>query len=120
MAEGFLRHFGSKDYEAFSAGVSPVVINPFAIKVMREVGIDISKQRSKSVEEFSGQSLDDVITVCDQALQKCPVFPGRHQKRHWDLQDPAKAQGSEEERLKVFRAIRDQIMSLVQELTAAK
>ena len=109
MAEGFLRHFAGDKFEAFSAGVKPTQINPLAIKVMAEVGIDVSKHRSKSALEFIGQKFDYVITVCDNAKQTCPVFPGKYEKAHWSLEDPAVAQGSEEQKLVVFRRLRDQI-----------
>ena len=109
MAEGFLRHMAGDKFEVFSAGVKPTQVNPLAIKVMVEVGIDISKHKSKSAMEFIGQQFDYVITVCDNAKQTCPVFPGKYDKIHWDLEDPAEAQGSEEERLAFFRRIRDEV-----------
>lgn len=110
MAEGFLRHMAGDRFEVFSAGVKPTQVNPLAIKVMAEVGIDISKHRSKSVREFSGQNFDYVITVCDNAKQTCPVFPGKYKKIHWSLDDPAQAQGTEEEKLAVFMKVRDKIL----------
>lgn len=109
MAEGFLRHMAGDTFEVFSAGVKPTQVNPLAVKVMAEVGIDISKHRSKSAMEFIGQKFDYVITVCDNAKQTCPVFPGKYEKIHWSLEDPAEAQGSEEEKLVFFRRIRDKI-----------
>jgi arsenate reductase len=109
MAEGFLRHMAGDRFEAFSAGVKPTQVNPLAIKVMAEAGIDISKHRSKSAMEFIGQQFDYVVTVCDNAKQTCPIFPGKYEKIHWDLEDPAEAQGNEEERLAFFRRIRDEI-----------
>jgi len=113
MAEGFLRHIAGDKFEVFSAGVKPTQVNPLAIKVMAEVGVDISKHRSKSAMEFIGQRFDYVITVCDNAKQTCPVFPGKYEKIHWILEDPAEAQGSEEERLVFFRRIRDKIKEYV-------
>ncbi|MCM8765830.1 MAG: arsenate reductase ArsC [Candidatus Omnitrophica bacterium] len=110
MAEGFLRHMAGDRFEVFSAGVKPTQVNPLAIKVMAEVGIDISKHRSKSVSEFIGQNFDYVITVCDNAKQTCPVFPGKYEKIHWSLEDPAQAQGTEEEKLAVFMKVRDKIL----------
>lgn len=101
MAEGFLRHMGGDKLEVFSAGVKPTQVNPLAIKVMAEVGVDISKHRSKSAMEFIGQQFDYVITVCDNAKQTCPAFPGHYEKLHWSLEDPAEAKGSEEERLPI-------------------
>lgn len=109
MAEGFLRHMASDKFEVFSAGVKPTQVNPLAIKVMAEVGIDISKHRSKSAVEFIGQKFDYVITVCDNAKQACPAFPVEYEKIHWDLEDPAEADGSEEEKIAIFRKIRDEI-----------
>jgi len=109
MAEGFLHHIASDKFEVFSAGVKPTQVNPFAIKVMAEVGIDISSYRSKSVTEFFGQRFDYVITLCDNAKQTCPMFPDQYKKIHWDIEDPADAKGSEEERLYFFRKIRNEI-----------
>ena len=109
MAEGLLKHLAGDRFEVFSAGVKPTQVNPFAIKVMVELGINISNHMSKSVEEFLGQEFDYIITVCDNAKESCPVFPGKYQKVHWSLKDPAEARGKEEEKLKVFRKIRDQI-----------
>ena len=115
MAEGFLRHMAGDRFEVFSAGVKPTQVNPLAIKVMAEAGVDISKHRSKSAMEFIGQQFDYIITVCDNAKQTCPVFPGKLEKIHWDLEDPAEAQGSEEERIVVFRKIRDEIRKKIEE-----
>lgn len=109
MAEGFLRHMAPYKFEVFSAGVKPTQVNPLAITVMAEVGVDISKHKSKSAMGFIGEKFDYVITVCDNAKQTCPVFPGKYEKIHWDLEDPAEVVGSEEEKLVVFRKIRDQI-----------
>ena len=119
MAEGFLRHLGGDRFEVFSAGIKPTEVNPLAIKVMAEVGIDISSHRSKSAMEFIKQQFDYVITVCDNVKQTCPVFPGKYKKIHWDLEDPAEASGSEEDRLVVFRKIRDQIQNNISEFLAA-
>ncbi len=109
MAEELLRHLAGDKFEVFSAGINPTQINPLAIKVMDEIGVDISKQRSKSVKEFLGQQFDYVVTVCDNAKESCPIFPGRYEKIHWSLEDPALAQGAEEEKLLIFRKIRNQI-----------
>jgi len=113
MAEGFLRHIAGDKFEVFSAGVKPTQVNPLAIKVMAEAGVDISKHRSKSAMEFIGQQFDYVVTACDNAKQTCPIFPGKYEKIHWDLEDPAEAQGSEEEHLVFFRRIRDEIKNMV-------
>jgi len=109
MAEGFLRHLAGDKFVVFSAGISPTQINPLAIKVMDEIGVDISNQESKSVKEFQSSQFDCVITVCDNAKEACPVFPGKYEKIHWNLEDPAEVQGKEEERLAVFRKVRNQI-----------
>jgi len=109
MAEGFLRQLANNRFEIFSAGVKATQVNPFAIKVMEEIEIDISSHRSKSVTEFLGQEFDYIITVCDNAKKTCPMFPGQYEKIHWDIEDPAEAKGSEEEKLHFFRKIRDEI-----------
>jgi arsenate reductase len=109
MAEGLFRHAGGERYEVFSAGTRPSSVRPEAIAVLAEIGIDISGQRSKSVDEFAGQPLDLVITVCDSAKESCPVFPGKTQRMHWPFEDPAGVEGSEDERKAAFRRVRDQI-----------
>jgi arsenate reductase len=113
MAEGLFRQAGGDRYEVFSAGTKPSLVRPEAIAVMREIGIDISGHRSKSVDEFAGQDLDLVITACDNAKESCPVFPGRTQRLHWPFEDPAALAGSEEQRLAAFRSIRDQIQARI-------
>lgn len=115
MAEGLLRSACGNRFEVFSAGTHPSVVNPHAIEAMLERGIDISRHRSKSVDEFDGQDFDYVIAVCDNANENCPVFP-RHTKRiHWSFEDPAAASGSKEEKLKVFRRVRDEIAARLSE-----
>jgi len=109
MAEGLLRHDAGTAYEISSAGTQPTAVRPEAVAVMREVGIDISGHRSKSVDEFRGQDFDYVITVCDNAKQSCPVFPAKTKRIHWSIEDPAAAQGSLEERLTAFRRARDEL-----------
>ena len=109
MAEELLRHEGGPVFEVASAGTKPTHVRPEAIAVMREVGIDISSHRSKSVEEFRGQAFDYVITVCDNAKDSCPVFPATTKRLHWSVKDPAAAKGSEEQRLAEFRRVRDQL-----------
>ncbi len=109
MAEGFLRHLGGDRFEVASAGIEPSTVHPLAIAAMREVAIDISGQRSKSVMEFLGEDFTYVVTVCDGANERCPIFPGTVRRLHWSLQDPAAAVGSEAERMRVFRRVRDQI-----------
>jgi arsenate reductase len=109
MAEGLLRHYGGDKFEAESAGVIQSFVRPQAIEAMREIGIDISNHRSKSVDEFAGQDFDHVITVCDNAKESCPVFPGNVRRIHWSFDDPAEAVGNDEEKLAVFRRVRDEI-----------
>lgn len=105
MAEALLRRQGGDDIEVHSAGTEPRGVNPLTINVLTEAGIDPSFARSKSVNEYLGQTFDYVITVCDQARQVCPVFPGVHETLHWGYDDPAEATGTEEERLAVFRRV---------------
>ena len=109
MAEAFLRSYAGDRYEAFSAGLDPKPINPLTIKVMNEVGIDISGQHSKALKDYLGKLFFSyVITVCDQADKDCPTtFPGMGKRLHWGLEDPAKGLGTEEEKLNKFREIRD-------------
>jgi arsenate reductase len=109
MAEGLFRHEAGDRYEVFSAGTKPSLVRPEAIAVLAEIGIDISGHRSKSVDEFVAQPLDLVITVCDNAKESCPVFPGRTLRLHWPFEDPAHVEGTEEARLAAFRKVRDQI-----------
>jgi arsenate reductase len=109
MAEGLLRHSDGTRYQVFSAGTHPSVVNPLAIEAMSEVGIDISSHRSKSVDEFKKEEFDFVITVCDNANENCPIFPGRATRIHWSFDDPAAAGGTQEEKLSVFRRVRDEI-----------
>jgi len=118
MAEGLLRHDAADRFEVASAGVEPSHVRPQAIEAMREVGIDISKHRSKSVDEFTGEKFDYVITVCDNANEQCPVFPGNTKRIHLSFEDPAAASGDLEDRLAVFRRVRDQIRLRFQNLIA--
>jgi arsenate reductase len=110
MAEGLLRHLAGDQFEVMSAGVSPTQVKPEAITAMREIGIDISSQRSKSVDQFSNEQFDYVITVCDNANEQCPIFPGNTERIHWSFDDPATAEGDEDARLIVFRRVRDEIL----------
>ena len=105
MAEALLRRHGSDRFEVHSAGTDPRGVNPLTLRVLADAGIDASWARSKSVNEFLGQRFDYVITVCDQARQVCPVFPGAHESLHWGYEDPAEATGTEEERLRVFNRV---------------
>ena len=114
MAEGLLRHDAGIACEVSSAGTKPTQVRTEAIAVMRELGIDISGQRSKSVDDFLGQDFDYVITVCDNAKESCPMFPTKTKRIHWSILDPAALQGSEEERLAAFRLARDELRARLQ------
>lgn len=109
MAEGLLRHLAGDRFEVFSAGSKPSHVNPFAIEAMRQRGIDISGQRSKHLSEYLDQPFDFVITVCDNAAETCPIFPGKAQRIHWSFPDPAAAQGSDAEILAAFVRVRDDL-----------
>jgi arsenate reductase len=109
MAEGLLRRDAGDRFEVFSAGTKPSQVRPEAIEVMRELGIDISGHRSKGVHEFEGRHFDYVLTVCDNAKESCPIFPGRVITIHHNFDDPAAVQGSEAERLAAFRRVRDEL-----------
>jgi arsenate reductase len=120
MAEGFLRAYGGDRYEAFSAGTKPSVVNPLAIQVMHEVGINISGNVSKNVTEFLGQHFAMIVTVCDNAKEHCPIFPGPAIREHWPFEDPAEVYGSEEQRLAVFRRVRDEISMRIEQFVSEK
>jgi arsenate reductase len=113
MAEGFLRHLAGDRFEVHSAGTEATAVRPQAIEVMCELGIDISGQESKTLERYLGQPFDYVITVCDEANEACPVFPGAIRRLHWSFEDPAQATGGEEERLCVFRSVRKEIVERI-------
>lgn len=109
MAEALVRHLGGADFEVNSAGTDPKGLNPRTMRLLADTGIDTSWARSKSVTEFLGQPFDYVITVCDQARQVCPVFPGSHESLHWGYEDPAEATGTEDEIMAVYRAVFTQL-----------
>jgi arsenate reductase len=121
MAEGFARHLGQDRVEAYSAGMEPSRLNPFAVAAMQEKGIDISHQRSKAFDQNLARQMDVVVTVCGNADERCPVLPPEVKKLHWPLEDPAATKGSDAEVLAKFREIRDQIeariLKLVRDLT---
>jgi arsenate reductase len=119
MAEGLLRHHAGDRFEVFSAGTRPGQVRSEAIAVMRELGIDISSHRSKSVDEFTGQSFDYVLTVCDNAKESCPIFPGKANMIHHNFEDPAALEGSEAEKLAVFRRVRDEMRQYLQRFPEA-
>ena len=118
MAEGIARHFGQGRVEAHSAGMEPSRLNPSAVAVMREKGIDISGQQSKAFDWDLARQMDIVVTVCGHANESCPILPPEVQRIHWPLEDPAAATGSEAEVLVKFREIRDQIEGRMRELIA--
>ena len=120
MAEGILRFIAGDKFEVESAGVAPSRVRPEAIEAMREIGIDISSHRSKSVDEFAEQKFDYIITVCDNARESCPVFPGHAMRIHWSFDDPAVVTGSDEKRLAAFRRVRDEIKTRLGELADSK
>ena len=109
MAEGFLKHYGSDKFDVYSAGTKPSHVNETAIKVMNEAGVNISEQRSKNVSEFLGQHFHYVITVCDNAKESCPIFPGNSIRLHWPFPDPPHEKEITEEVLNEFRKVRDLI-----------
>ena len=109
MAEGLLRHLASDRFEVMSAGTEATHVRPLARRAMDEIGVDISGQESKTLERYLGEPFDYVITVCDDANEACPFFPGARSRLHWSFEDPSRAEGSEEERLAVFRSVRDRI-----------
>lgn len=115
MAEGWLRHLDGSRFDVASAGTHPVGLNPIAVTVMKEAGVDIAHHRSKRVDELAGQRFDYAITVCDRAKETCPIFPGATSVLHWSFDDPADAQGDEATRLAVFRRVRDEIAQRVRE-----
>ena len=115
MAEGLLQRLGGDRFEAFSAGTEATHVRPLAIKAMAELGIDISEQQSKTLDRYLNDPFDEIITVCDTAAEACPVFPGARRGRHWSFEDPSKATGSEAEQLAVYRRIRDEIRSRIEQ-----
>jgi arsenate reductase (thioredoxin) len=113
MAEGLLRHLTGDRFEAHSAGTEATHVRPLAIRAMDEIGVDISEQKSKTLERYLGEPFDYVITVCDDANEACPFFPGAERRLHWSLPDPSAAEGTEEEQLEVFRSVRDALRDRV-------
>ena len=113
MAEGLLRHLAGDRFEVMSAGTEATSVRPEATRAMAELGVDISGQSSKALERYLGETFDYVVTVCDDANETCPVFPGAKNRLHWSFRDPSRAEGSEEERLGVFRTVRDDIQDRI-------
>jgi len=116
MAEGLWNELGNGDWQAFSAGSNPAgYVHPLAVAAMKEVGVDLTHARSKNLAEIQDQPFDLVVTVCDNAMKACPVFPGAKQILHWPFDDPAAAVGADEEKMPVFRSVRDQIRRRISE-----
>lgn len=120
MAEGLLRHLAGERFDVFSAGTHPVGLNPGAVEAMRELGIDISQHRSKSMGEFVNQPFDYVVTVCDRAKDSCPLWPHAATLIHWSFEDPATTPGTGEERRRSFQKVRDQIRAHIEEFIEGK
>ena len=120
MAEGLLRRLGGDQYEVSSAGTSPSHVNPLSIEVMREISVDLSSHRSKSVTEFEGQRFETVITVCDTAAEHCPVFLGAPRRIHWSVPDPAVVSGSHEEKIAAFRSTRNALEGRLRDFLASE
>jgi len=115
MAEGLLHSLGGDRFEVFSAGTEATQVRSLAIKAMAELGIDISNQQSKTLDRYLHEPFDEVITVCDSAAEACPVFPGAGKRRHWSLEDPSQATGTEEEQFVVYRHVRDELQSRIEQ-----
>jgi len=109
MAEGLLRHLAGDRFEAYSAGTEATHVRPLAIGAMAELGIDIAGQESKTLDRYLGDAFDVVVTVCDDANESCPVFPGAKARLHWSFPDPSKAEGSDDDKIAVYRHVRDAI-----------
>ena len=118
MAEGLLREMAGDQMTVYSAGSKPSVVNPFAIQAMQVRGIDISQHRSKHLQEFLQRSFDYVITVCDNAAETCPMFPGPAQRVHWSFPDPAAIKGSDEDKLNSFVEVRNNLEKTLREWMA--
>lgn len=119
MAEGLLRSLAGDRYEVSSAGTEATHVRPLAIEAMREIGIDISAHTSKTIESLGSRGFDYAITVCDSANEACPVFPRGTTRLHWSFDDPSQAVGSDEERLAVFRSVRDEIRARIERFVDA-
>ncbi len=120
MAEGLLRALAGDRFEAMSAGTEATRLRPLAVRTMEEIGVDISDQESKSLDRYLKEPFDYVITVCDDANEACPFFPGAQSRLHWSFEDPSKAEGTEEERFQVFRSVRERIRERIEANLVAK
>ena len=114
MAEGLLRYLAGDRFEANSAGTEATHVRPLAVRAMGEIGVDVSGQESKALDRYLGEPFEYVVTVCDAANEACPVFPGAKNRLHWSFEDPAQATGTEEERMEVFRKVRDEIRERIE------
>ena len=119
MAEALLRESAGDRFDAYSAGTEATVVRPLAVAAMNEIGIDISGQESKTLERYLTEPWDHVITVCDDANESCPVFPGMVNRSHWSFEDPSKATGSEQEQLETYRRLRNEIAAQIRTFVAA-
>jgi arsenate reductase len=119
MAEGMLRAWGGPGFEAFSAGTEATEVRPLATRAMAELGIDLSGHTSKAISTFEGQEFDYAITVCDDAREACPYFPGARRQLHWSFEDPSAATGSEADQLAVYRRVRDQIAERIRDFATS-
>src|SRR3954454_16789064 len=119
MAEGLLRHLAGDRFDVFSAGTEATRVRAEAIQVMAEIGIDISGQQSKTLHGYLADKWDHVITVCDDANESCPVFPGTAERSHWSFPDPSKETGNDEQRLQVYRDVRDQVVRRIRTFVTA-
>jgi arsenate reductase len=115
MGEGLLKHICQGKYDIYSAGIKPSIVRPEAIKALKELNIDISDNRSKSIDEFEHKKIDFILTVCDNAKENCPYFPAQTKIIHHSFEDPADTVGDEETRVEAFRKIRDEIQSYLPE-----
>lgn len=120
MAEGLLRHLAGDRFEVFSAGTEVTRVHPLAVEAMRQLGIDLSSQTSKLLNDYLSDKFDYVITVCDRANESCPFFPGAARRMHWSFDDPSAAQGSHEQKLAYFGKIRDEIRERIQQFTMSE
>jgi arsenate reductase (thioredoxin) len=118
MAEGLLRHFAGDRIDVASAGTEATEVRPLAVRAMADVGIDIRQQTSKTLDRFLGERWDYVITVCDSANEACPVFPHASTRLHWSFDDPSAATGDDDQRLVVFRRVRDEILARIEQWLA--
>jgi arsenate reductase len=120
MAEGLMRSLGSDQWDVKSGGTFPSYVHPLAIRVMEEIEIDISRQTSKPYDQFLEEEFDYTITLCDHAAMACPNFPGQGKRIHWSIEDPAMAIGTMDERVTVFRRVRDEIKAKIEELLRSR